>query len=125
MIDHDRNVGTVLDKIDELGMANTIVMYGTDNGPHINTWPDAGVTPFRNEKNCNWEGAYRMPALVRWPGLIEPGSLQRIISHLDSIPTLVAAAGDDGIKEKKLKAGFTTQGRTTRCIWTVTILCLT
>ncbi len=69
MIDHDKNVGTVLDKLDELGIAdNTIVMYTTDNGPHMNTWPDAAMTPFRSEKNTNWEGAYRVPAMVRWPG---------------------------------------------------------
>ena len=106
MIDHDKNVGTVLDKLDELGMTdNTIVMYGTDNGPHMNTWPDAAMTPFRNEKNSNWEGAYRVPAMVRWPGKIKPGSVSNdIMSHLDWMPTLVAAAGDPDIKEK-LKKG--------------------
>ena len=95
MIEHDRNVGTVLDKLDELGMAeNTIVMYGTDNGPHMNTWPDAAMTPFRNEKNSNWEGAYRVPAMVRWPGKIKAGSVSNdIMSHLDWMPTLLAAAG--------------------------------
>jgi arylsulfatase A-like enzyme len=105
MIDHDRNVGTVLDKIDELGIANdTIVMYGTDNGPHMNTWPDAAMTPFRNEKNSNWEGAYRVPALVRWPGVIEPGSVSNeIVSHLDWMPTLLAAAGVPDVKEQLLK----------------------
>ena len=73
MIDHDKNVGTVLDKLDQLGIAdNSIVMYSTDNGPHMNSWPDAAMTPFRNEKNSNWEGAYRVPALVRWPGKINP-----------------------------------------------------
>jgi len=105
MIDHDRNVGTVLDKIDELGIGdNTIVMYSTDNGPHMNTWPDAGMTPFRNEKNSNWEGAYRVPAFVRWPGVIEPGSVSNdIVSHLDWMPTFLAAAGDPDVKEKLLK----------------------
>ena len=104
MIDHDNNVGTVLDKLDELGLAdNTIVMYGTDNGPHMNTWPDAAMTPFRNEKNSNWEGAYRVPAMVRWPGKIEPGSVSNeIMSHLDWMPTLLAAVGDTGVKEELL-----------------------
>ncbi|MGB3561656.1 MAG: arylsulfatase [Thermoanaerobaculia bacterium] len=104
MIDHDKNVGTVLDKLDELGLSdNTIVMYGTDNGPHMNTWPDAAMTPFRNEKNSNWEGAYRVPAMVRWPGKIQPGSVSNeIMSHLDWMPTLLAAAGDPDIKQKLL-----------------------
>jgi arylsulfatase len=105
MMDHDRNVGTVLDKIDELGIGdNTIVMYSTDNGPHMNTWPDAAMTPFRNEKNSNWEGAYRVPALVRWPGVIEPGTVSnQITSHLDWMPTLMAAAGVPDVKEQLLK----------------------
>ena len=79
MLDHDDTVGGLLDLLDELGIAeNTIVMYSTDNGPHMNSWPDAGMTPFRNEKNSNWEGAYRVPALVRWPEHIPAGSvLQR------------------------------------------------
>ena len=95
MIDHDRNVGTILAKLDELGIAdNTIVFYGTDNGPHMNTWPDGAMTPFRNEKNSNWEGAFRVPALVRWPGHIKPGSVSNeIMSQLDWFPTLLAAAG--------------------------------
>jgi arylsulfatase len=72
MIDHDKNVGTVLKALDDLGMADdTIVMYSTDNGPHMNTWPDGAMTPFRNEKNSNWEGAYRVPCMVRWPGHIQ------------------------------------------------------
>ncbi len=105
MIDHDKNVGTVLRKLDELGIAdNTIVMYGTDNGPQINTWPDGGMTPFRNEKNSNWEGAYRVPAMVRWPGKIKPGTVSNeIMSHMDWAPTLLAAAGDPEIKGKLLK----------------------
>ena len=113
MIDHDKNVGTVLDKLDQLGIAdNSIVMYSTDNGPHMNSWPDAAMTPFRNEKNSNWEGAYRVPALVRWPGKIQPGTVSNeIMSHLDWLPTLVAAAGDPDITNKLLKgykAGSTT-----------------
>ncbi|MGY6216778.1 arylsulfatase [Methylolobus aquaticus] len=105
MIDHDKNVGTVLAKIDELGLGdNTIVMYSTDNGPHANTWPDGATTPFRSEKNTNWEGAYRVPAMVRWPGKIKPGSVSNdIVSHLDWAPTLLAAAGVPDIKEKLLK----------------------
>jgi arylsulfatase A-like enzyme len=105
MIDHDKNVGTVLDKIDQAGIAdNTIVMYGTDNGPHMNSWPDSAMTPFRNEKNTNWEGAYRVPAMVRWPGHIKPGTVSNdIFSHLDWTPTLLAAAGVPDIKEKLLK----------------------
>ena len=107
MIDHDKNVGTVLDKIDELGIAdNTIVMYSTDNGPHMNSWPDAAMTPFRNEKNSNWEGAYRVPAMVRWPGKIAPGSVTtEIVSHLDWLPTLLAAAGDPDVITK-LEKGY-------------------
>ncbi|MGO9431345.1 arylsulfatase [Rhodoblastus sp.] len=110
MIDHDKNVGTVLDAIKKLGIEdNTIVFYSTDNGPHMNSWPDAAMTPFRNEKNSNWEGAYRVPAMVRWPGKIKPGSVANgIVSHLDWMPTLLAAAGVPDIKEKLLtgyKAG--------------------
>jgi arylsulfatase A-like enzyme len=105
MIDHDRNVATVLDKLDELGIANnTFVMYSTDNGPHMNSWPDATMTPFRNEKNSNWEGAFRVPAMVRWPGKIEPGSISNdIISHMDWAPTILAMAGEPDIKRKLLK----------------------
>lgn len=104
MIDHDKNVGTVLKKLDELGIAdNTIVLYTTDNGPHMNTWPDAGMTPFRSEKNSNWEGAYRVPAMVRWPGKIKPNTVSnQIMSHLDWLPTLVAIGGDNDIKKKLL-----------------------
>ena len=98
MIDHDKNVGTVLKALDDAGVAdNTFVMYSTDNGPHMNTWPDGAMTPFRNEKNSNWEGAYRVPAMVRWPGKIKPGSVANgIVSHLDWMPTLLAMAGDAG-----------------------------
>ena len=105
MIDHDKNVGTVLDVLDDLGIAdNTFVMYSTDNGPHMNSWPDAAMTPFRSEKNTNWEGAYRVPAMVRWPGHIKPGSVcNEMIAHLDWLPTFLAMAGDTRVKEKLLK----------------------
>lgn len=105
MIDHDRHVGELLTLLDDLGIANdTIVMYSTDNGPHRNSWPDAGTTPFRSEKNTNWEGAFRVPLLVRWPGQIEAGSVSNeIVSHLDWLPTFVAAAGEPDIKKKLLK----------------------
>jgi arylsulfatase A-like enzyme len=104
MIDHDNIVGQLLDQLDQLGIAeDTIVMYSTDNGPHMNTWPDAGITPFRNEKNSNWEGAYRVPAMIRWPGKIEAGSVcNRLVSHLDWLPTLLAVAGEPDIKQKLL-----------------------
>ena len=106
MIDHDKLVGSLLGTLDELGIADdTIVMYSTDNGPHMNSWPDAGMTPFRNEKNSNWEGAYRVPAMVRWPGHIPAGTvLNGIVSHNDWFVTLLAAAGDPDLAEK-LKAG--------------------
>ncbi len=105
MIDHDRTVGRLLDLLDELGLAeDTIVIYGTDNGPHQNSWPDAGTTPFRSEKNTKWEGAFRTPAMVRWPGHIPAGTVSNeIVSHLDWLPTFLAAAGEPKIKEKLLK----------------------
>jgi len=105
MIDHDKNVGTVLKALDDLGMAdNTIVMYSTDNGPHMNSWPDAAMTPFRNEKNSNWEGAFRVPAMVKWPGHIKAGMVSNeIVSHLDWAPTLLAAAGVPDVKDQLLK----------------------
>jgi arylsulfatase A-like enzyme len=104
MVAHDENIGRMLDKLDELGIAdNTIVMYSTDNGPHYNTWPDAGITPFRSEKNTNWEGGWRVPAFVRWPGKIEAGSvLNGIVTHQDWLATFLAAAGVPDIKEKLL-----------------------
>lgn len=113
MLQHDAWVGAILKKIDDLGIAdNTIVIYGTDNGPHFNTWPDAAITPFRSEKNSNWEGAYRVPFAVKWPGRIQPGSVSnQIVSNLDWFPTLVAAAGDADIKQK-LVQGFAVGGRT-------------
>jgi arylsulfatase A-like enzyme len=105
MIEHDATVGTILKAVDDLGIAdNTIVIYTTDNGPHQNSWPDAGTTPFRSEKNTNWEGAFRVPCLIRWPGRIQPGSVSNeMVSGLDWMPTLLAAAGDPEIKEKLLK----------------------
>jgi arylsulfatase len=104
MIDHDKNVGTVLDSLDKLGIAdNTFVMYSTDNGPHMNSWPDGAMTPFRNEKNSNWEGAYRVPAMVRWPGKIKPDTVSNeIVSHHDWLPTLLAMAGDAEVTKKLL-----------------------
>ena len=105
MVAHDELVGEMLNQLDELGIAeNTIVFYSTDNGVHYNTWPDAGITPFRSEKNSNWEGAYRVPAMVRWPGKIKPGTVSNeIMSHLDWMPTLVAASGDTELKQRLLK----------------------
>ncbi len=102
MIDHDKNVGTVLKALDDLGIAdNTLVMYSTDNGPHMNSWPDGAMTPFRNEKNSNWEGAYRVPAMFRWPGKIRPGQVSNeMVAHLDLLPTLLAVAGDTEVKRQ-------------------------
>ena len=105
MVEHDMHVGQLLDLLDELGVAeNTIVQYGTDNGPHKNTWPDAGVNPFRGEKNTNWEGGWRTPSMVRWPNHIKPGSISNeIMSGMDWLPTYLAAAGNDNVKEELLK----------------------
>jgi arylsulfatase len=105
MIDHDKHVGRVLDKLDALGITeDTIVIYSTDNGPHMNSWPDGAMTPFRSEKNTNWEGAFRVPQVIRWPGHIAAGVVSNeIISHLDWLPTLVAAGGDPDIREKLLE----------------------
>lgn len=115
MIDHDRAVGRVLDLLDELGITDdTIVIYSTDNGPHTNTWPDGATTPFRSEKNTNWEGAFRVPQLIRWPGRIEAGQVANgIVSHLDWLPTLLSAAGDPDVKQKLL-AGHEAGGKTFR-----------
>ncbi len=106
MIDHDKNVGELLDLLDELGIAdNTLVIYSTDNGPHMNTWPDGAMTPFRSEKDTNWEGAFRIPELVRWPGKIPAGTISNeIIQHHDWLPTFLAMAGEPNIVEK-LKKG--------------------
>ncbi len=113
MIDHDRKVGELLDLLDKLGIAkDTIVIYSTDNGPHMNTWPDGAMTPFRNEKNSNWEGAFRIPELVRWPGRIPAGVVSNeILQHHDWLPTLLAAAGEPDIVEK-LKKGHKAGGKT-------------
>jgi arylsulfatase len=112
MVEHDGHVGQLLALLDDLGIANdTIVFYSTDNGPHYNTWPDAGTTPFRSEKNSNWEGAYRVPAFARWPGKFPAGAtLNGIVAHEDWLPTFAAAAGADDIKEK-LAQGVELQGR--------------
>ena len=105
MIEHDGTVGSLLKKLDDLGIAdNTILIYTTDNGPHMNSWPDGAMTPFRSEKNTNWEGAYRVPAMFRWPGKIKPGQVSNeIIAHLDMLPTLLAIAGDAQVKDKLLQ----------------------
>ena len=112
MVEHDLHVGELLDLLDELGIAdNTIVMYSTDNGVHYNTWPDAGTTIFGGEKNSSWEGAYRVPAFVRWPGHFPADiTLNGIISHEDWLPTFAAIAGNYNIKEQ-LKEGTTLNGR--------------
>jgi len=113
MMDHDRHVGRVLRLLDELEIAeDTIVMYSTDNGPHMNTWPDGAMTPFRSEKATNWEGAFRVPLLLRWPKVIRPGRVSNeIVSHLDWIPTFLAAAGEPNIVEQ-LKKGHEAAGKT-------------
>jgi arylsulfatase len=104
MVVHDEQIGMILDKLDELGIAdNTIVMYSTDNGPENDTWPDGANTPFRSQKNSNWEGGWRVPCFIRWPGKIKPGSvLNGIVSHIDMFPTLLAIAGNPDVKEQLL-----------------------
>ena len=104
-MEHDYDVGLLLDKLKELGLEdNTIVMYSTDNGAEKFSWPDGGISPFRNEKASNWEGAYRVPCAIRWPGVIKPGTvLNDIFSHEDMLPTLLAAAGVPDVKEQLLK----------------------
>ena len=113
MVEHDGQVGQMLKALDDLGLAdNTIVMYSTDNGAEKFTWPDGGQSPFRGEKNTNWEGGFRVPAMVRWPGLIKPGTVYNdIVAHEDWIPTLVAAAGNPDVKEELLK-GYTVGNKT-------------
>jgi arylsulfatase len=113
MLEHDGQVGNLLKTLDDLGIANdTIVIYGTDNGVHMNSWPDGGMTPFRSEKNTNWEGAYRVPAMIRWPGRIKPGQVSNeIFAALDWFPTLLAAAGEPDIKNKLL-TGYAAAGKT-------------
>jgi arylsulfatase len=113
MVEHDMHVGQLLDTLDRLGIAdNTIVHYSTDNGPHMNTWPDAAMTPFRGEKNTNWEGGWRVPSMVRWPGRIEAGSVSNeIMHHMDWLPTLLAAAGTDDVKERLMEGNVRAIGR--------------
>jgi arylsulfatase len=108
MVEHDMHIGKFLKLLDELQISdNTIVHYSTDNGPHYNTWPDAAATPFRGEKNTNWEGGWRVPAAVRWPGVVKPGSVSNgVVHHMDWLPTFVAAAGKTDIKEDLLD-GYT------------------
>jgi arylsulfatase A-like enzyme len=112
MVEHDMHIGKFLDQIDKLGIAdNTIVFYSTDNGPHMNTWPDAAMTPFRGEKNTNWEGGWRVPAAVRWPGKFKAGTWSNeIMHHMDWLPTFLAAAGEPDVKEKLL-TGHSAIGR--------------
>jgi arylsulfatase len=113
MVEHDGHVGQLLKKLDDLGIAdNTIVMYSTDNGAECMTWPDGGTTPFRGEKNTNWEGGYRVPCVIRWPGVIEPGTIYNDLgAHEDMIPTILAALGEPDIVEK-LKQGHTAGDKT-------------
>ena len=104
MVEHDNQVGELLKLLDDLNIADdTIVLYSTDNGPHYNEWPDGGITPFRGEKNTNWEGAYRVPAVVRWPGKLQAGHVSNdITAHQDWFPTMLAAAGMPDANEKLL-----------------------
>jgi arylsulfatase A-like enzyme len=101
MVEHDGHVGQLLAKLDELGITdNTMVMYSTDNGAETFTWPDGGITPFHGEKGTTWEGGFRVPSLIRWPGVIKPGTIYNdIFSHEDMLPTILAAAGDPNIKK--------------------------
>jgi len=113
MIEHDNVVGKILKAVDDMGIADdTIVLYTTDNGPHMNSWPDAAMTPFRSEKNTNWEGAFRVPCMIRWPGKIKAGQVSNeIVSGLDWFPTLLAAAGDADVVQR-LRKGSEVAGTT-------------
>jgi arylsulfatase len=113
MVEHDMHVGMLLEKLDELGIAdNTVVFYSTDNGPHMNTWPDAATSPFQGEKNTNWEGGWRVPAMVRWPGKFAAGTVSNeIMHHMDWLPTFAAIAGSDNLKERLKKGGVKAIGR--------------
>src|SRR5258708_657046 len=113
MVEHDAHVGQLLKKIDDLGIANnTIVMYSTDNGAEVLSWPDGGSTPFRSEKDTNWEGGWRVPTFIRWPGVIKPGTVSNeIFSHTDMLPTLLAAAGEPDMVDK-LKKGYKAGNKT-------------
>jgi len=114
MVEHDGHVGQLLDKLEKLGIAdNTIVMYSTDNGAEVMSWPDGGTTPFRGEKNTQWEGGFRVPCLIRWPGVIKPGTvINEVVSHEDMLPTIMAAVGEPDIKEKLRKGGVKAINRT-------------
>lgn len=114
MVEHDGHVGKLLDKLDELGIAdNTVVMYSTDNGAECMSWPDGGTTPFRGEKDTNFEGGWRVPCAIRWPGVIKPGTVSNdVFSHTDMLPTLAAAAGDPDVVEKLKKGGFKSGNKT-------------
>lgn len=105
MVEHDKAIGVVLDKLEELGIIdNTMIMYSTDNGAEKFTWPDGGTTPFAGEKGTTWEGGFRVPSIIRWPGVIEPGTVYNdIFSHEDMLPTIMAAAGEPNIKEELLE----------------------
>jgi arylsulfatase A-like enzyme len=113
MVDHDKNVGQMLSLLDQLNITqDTLVIYSTDNGPHMNSWPDGAMTPFRSEKNTNWEGAFRVPLVMRWPGKIPAGAVSNdIVAHHDWLPTILAAAGEPHIKEKLL-GGHQANGKT-------------
>jgi arylsulfatase A-like enzyme len=112
MVVHDEQIGMILDKVDQLGIAdNTIVMYSTDNGPENDTWPDGANTPYRGQKDSNWEGGWRVPCFIRWPGVIKPGSVyNEIVSHIDMFPTFLAAAGNPDVKQQLLD-GCTVDGK--------------
>jgi len=113
MVEHDGHVGKLLDKLDALGIAdNTLVMYSTDNGAEVMSWPDGGTTPFRGEKDTNYEGGWRVPCVIRWPGVIKPGTVSNeMFSHTDMLPTLAAAAGEPDAVEK-LKKGYKSGNKT-------------
>jgi arylsulfatase A-like enzyme len=113
MVEHDGHVGKLLDELDKLGIAdNTILMYSTDNGAEVMSWPDGGSTPFRGEKDTNWEGGWRVPCAIRWPGVIKPGTVSNdVFSHTDMLPTLAAAAGEPDVVEK-LKKGYKSGNKT-------------
>jgi arylsulfatase A-like enzyme len=112
MIEHDETIGSILQALDDIGIAdNTIVVYTSDNGPHMNTWPDGATTWFRSEKDTNWEGAFRVPCLVRWPGVIKAGTVtNELMSHNGWVPTLCSIAGEADLVEK-LKKGYNANGK--------------
>ena len=112
LAEHDAMVGDLLKQFDDLGIAdNTIVLYSTDSGAEAFSWPDGGTTPFRGEKNSSWDGGYRVPGMIRWPGVVKPGTeINDIVSHEDWVPTLVAAAGEPAVKEKLL-TGYDADGK--------------